>query len=196
VSLGGDDKPSASTGTQQTQMERAMAERAIQDWNRFLQIGPAVEDTLTRLSSNLQERRQRAMMDASATAMEQSGFGADAIARSGVPANAAPILRDTTDRANVFRRGLAAVPGVLEPNLQSLRTGGQLKIAANLRGLQDDANLMTGSLARDATQVAIENAQTRMASRNAMLEAGFGALGMGVAAKWPRKDNSTNGAIG
>jgi hypothetical protein len=181
MSLGADDKPSASTGTQQTQTERALAERAAADWNRYIDRFAPVEDIIPSLTSNLRERRQRAMMDASATAMDQSGFGADTITRSGMPANSAPIIGDNAARATVFRRGLAAVPGALEPNLQSLKTGGQLKVAANLRGLQDNANLVTGSLARDATQTAIETAQARDAARYAALEAGFGAAGMATA---------------
>lgn len=195
MSLGGSDKPSSSTGTQQTQYERALAEKAAADWNDYVTRFPMVEDTITRLTSNTAQRRQRAMADASAIGMEQSGFGARAVADSGRPANSGPVMRDMTDRANVFRRGLGAAAGATEPALYEMKQRGRLSVASSLRGLEDAAQLSMGQLAQDATRDAIITAQNRMTARNAWAEGLANAAGMYAGYKMPINSRPVPGAV-
>jgi hypothetical protein len=186
--FGGDDKPSSSSGTQQSQYERALATRAATDWNDYVTRFAPVEDSVVRLTSNTDARRRRAMDDAASTAIVQSGWGsrgvADAVA-AGRAANTGATTRETISKANVYRRGLGAAAGAVEPALYEMKQRGRLKVAANLRGLQDAATISMGQLAQDATRNAITDAQSDMARRNAWLEAGFGAAGMAAAANFP-----------
>lgn len=187
LSGSGNARTSTSTGTAPSQYEQALTQRSLNSWRDFINEFSRAQDTMINLTSNVDERRNRSLMDASATAMEKSGFGSrnmsDAVA-AGRPANSGPMMRDTMLRADVFRQGLGAAAGATEPALYEMRNRGRLKAAAIGRDLSDSSSLAMGELARDATQNAIVNAQTRMSERNAWLNGGFGMAGMYAATKY------------
>lgn len=181
---GGSNKSAVAAATKQTEYEKASAEQAINSWNDFVTRFAPVEDRFIQLTGNTGARRSRALADASAEAYTKSGADARSIIDSGRRPADGPTMAGFRERTNTFRRGLAAAAGATEPALYETQQRGRLKLAALGRGLSDASMTNMGSIARDASAVAIENAQNRMAERNAMLDAAFGATGMWAAQKY------------
>lgn len=184
---GGSNKSAVAAATKQTEYEKASAEQAINSWNDFVTRFAPVEDRFIQLTTNAGARRSRALSEASADAYEASGANARSIADAGRPATDGPTMAGFRERTNVFRRGLAAASGATEPALYETAQRARLKLAAQGRGLADASMTSMGTLARDATALAIEDAQNRMARRNAIVDGVMGAAGMGLAAKFPKQ---------
>lgn len=182
-----------------TAAEIALAERGVNEWNRYVQAGiPAQDKFLKYTKANAAD--ENSLVSAGVADAAKATGGVTDIVSADLAAGAGPSsgrsALSLSDAATGFATGKAGAKINARDALRRREHGGIMKALAGMRGLADDSRQGLITEGRINTQSAIDSMQRKTESRQSIVSALSSAAGMYAGHKgWltpQAKDNTQN----
>ena len=166
-----------------TAAETALATKAAQDFNYYVQNFVPIKDRVVDLISSgdavrFSRRQAQGSVEAQTASQTSVGRGESIFARRAEGVGRGGQVGDILDRSSAYRRSLASGIGAAEPAIRDRIIRGRLAIGSVGRGLQDAARLGERETIRRTTEHSINRAQDKHNTRMGITD----AIGSGVGA--------------
>lgn len=169
--MGWSSKPKTPGPTEQ---ERASAEIAARQWNRYKEVFLPAEDRFLDMAKARESGAVEAQRMAEATAGEQFGGRLDSVLQN--PGSGA--VRTVADLSSAYTGTVGASSAAAKRALRARELQSKLRIAALGRGLASDSLAGTASLGQRATAAALAENERRLGLSQALVSGASTALGM------------------